>query len=450
MMTTTWGRLLWLVLAAALAAGCTDSQRPTATGKGTIRGVHAMVTAPNVSFLIEERSLETLAYRGTSSAQAFDDLTYNFNFDVRLPGSSAPRRLATETLTVVPDTDYVFALTGTLEHPSIVVWETPERMWNGDETVLQASAGHLAQSMGLLDVYLAPPGTAPAIGEARGTLAFGDKLEPFEIEKGDYVLTITAGGDPSNVLFRSTTQGLTERTSVMFTLQDPDPSLTSNLSAQRVTREGAATRLVDNRFPATRRFFHAAQGTANVDVVVDGDFANPAVPGLAYGTLSADVPVPSGETEFAFTQAGNSGAILLEDEEAVSGNTRSTTFLAGAPGDLAMMTLTDDRRPVTDIAKLRMTFLSQSIEKADFWLLKAGTNIADSAPNFPNFATQTSSGYLTLAPGKYELTVTFGDDDTVAVGPVPVNLAEGDIVELAVIDTADPNVLDVVTYTPSP
>lgn len=447
-MKTTWGRILWLVAAAALAAGCTESQRPTATGKGTIRGVHAMVSAPNVSFLIEERSLETLSYRATSSAQAFDDLTYNFNFDVRLPGSSAPRRLATETLTVVPDTDYVFALTGTLEHPSIVLWETPERMWNGDETVLEVAAGHLAQSTGVVDVYLAPPGTAPATGEALGTLAFGDKLEPLEIEKGDYVLTITEGGHPANVLFRSGTQSLTERTSLMFTLQDPDPSLTSALSVQRVTREGAATRLVDSRFPATRRFFHAAQGTANVDVIVDGDFTNPAVPGLTYGTLSADVPVPSGETKFAFTQAGNSGAILFEDEEAVSGNTRSTTFLAGEPGDLAMVTLTDDRRPVTDVAKLRMTFLSQSIEEADFWLLKAGTDIADSAPNFPNFDAQTSSGYLTLAADKYELTVTFGDDDTVAVGPVPVNLVAGDIVELAVIDTADPNVLDVVTYDP--
>lgn len=447
-MTTIGGRLLGLALLAVLAAGCTESQRPTASGKGTIRGVHAMVTAPNVAFLIEERSLDTLSYRATTSAQAFDDLTYNFNFDVLLPGSESPRRLATETLTVVPDTDYVFAVTGTLDEPSIVLWETPERMWNGDETVLEVSAGHLASSTGDVDVYVAPPGTAPAVGEARGRLSFGDKLDPFEIEKGDYVLTITAAGDPANVLFRSGTQKLTERTSLMFTLQDPDPSLTSPVSVQRVTREGASTRLADSRFRATRRFFHAAQGTAGVDVVVDGDFTAPAVTGLAFGALSAEVPVPSGETAFAFTQAGNSGAILLEDEEAVSGNTRSTTFLAGEPGDLGMVTLVDDRRSVTDVAKIRMTFLSQTIEEADFWLLKAGTDLADSRPNFPSFDTLTSSGYLTLAPGKYELSVTFGDDDTLAVGPVAINLAAGDLVELAVVDTADPNVLDVVVYDP--
>jgi hypothetical protein len=142
-MTTTSRRLLGLLLATALC-GCAESERPTSTGEGTIRGVHAIATAPDVAFLIEERSLGTLAFRGSTSAQAFDDLTYNFNFDVLLPGSTTVERLATETLTVVPETDYVFVLTGTLDEPSILLWETPERAWNGDETVLEVSAGHLA------------------------------------------------------------------------------------------------------------------------------------------------------------------------------------------------------------------------------------------------------------------------------------------------------------------
>lgn len=68
--------LLALVLTGMLlGGGCTESQRPTATGKGSIRGVHAIASAPDVSFLIEERALGSLAYRGTTGAQPFDDLT---------------------------------------------------------------------------------------------------------------------------------------------------------------------------------------------------------------------------------------------------------------------------------------------------------------------------------------------------------------------------------------
>ncbi|HZD52842.1 MAG TPA: DUF4397 domain-containing protein, partial [Woeseiaceae bacterium] len=150
-------RPLFAVLLAALLFGCTESQRQEANGKGSIRGVNAISTAPAVTFLIEERSLGTLSYKEVTSAQDFDDLSFNFNFDVRLPGDDGPRRLATEPLKVERDNDYVFALTGSLDQPSIIVWETPERMWNGDETSLEASAGDLAPGTGTVDVYLAAP-----------------------------------------------------------------------------------------------------------------------------------------------------------------------------------------------------------------------------------------------------------------------------------------------------
>lgn len=447
-MSITSRPLLALMLLGVFLAGCTESQRPTATGEGTIRGVHAMPTAPGVIFLIEERALGTVSYKGSTGAETFDDLTYDFNFDVRLPGDAESRRLATQSLTVVPDTDYVFALTGSLDDPSIVLWETPERMWNGDETVLEISAGHLAPSVGDLDVYLAAPGTAPVAGDARGTLSFGDKLEPFEVEAGDYVLTLTTAGDPSDVLFRSTTHGLTERTSITYTVQDADPSITSTVSVQRASRNGSTSNVADARFPATRRFFHAAHGVTNVDVVADEDFNAPLVANLAFGTLSNDVAVPAGETNFSFTQAGNPGSIVHEEEQTVTRNTRSTTFLAGGGSELELVTLADNRRPIADLAKLRMTFISQNQEQVDLWLLEAGTDIADTSPNFPNVDTGDNSGYLQLAGGNYELTVTFGDEETVAVGPVPIDLANGDVVELVIIDTADPNVLDVVVYDP--
>jgi hypothetical protein len=440
--------LLLLTGAASLLGACLETSRPTPSGEGNIRGLHAMSTAPDVNFLIEERSLGSIAYKATTSAEAFDDFTYNFRFETRLPGDAGVRRIAARSLAVVPDTDYVFVLTGTLGAPSILLWESPERQWAGTETVLEVAVGHVAASVGEVDVFLAPLGTAPAVGQERGSLAFGERLPNFDVEDGDYVLTITAAGDPANVLFRSGTQGLNERTSILYTIQDADPSITSGISVRRVDQAGTSVEISDPRLPPTRRFFHAALGVTNLDVVVDEDFAAPVVANLAFGTLSTDAPVPSGASTFSFTQAGNPGAVLLEDEDTVSANTRSTAFLTGPPGDLDIVSFSDDRRSIAGLAKLRITQVSTNFEDADLYLVTAGTDIADVNPNFPSIDSRVSTGYLQLEAGSYELTVTVTGEKTVAAGPLALELANGDVVELAIVDTADPNLLDLVVYDP--
>src|SRR5690606_30365973 len=163
----------------------------------------------------------------------FDDLSYSFHFDSRTPGQSSLTRIATQSLDVAADMDYVFVLTGTLAAPSILLWEAEQRRWEGAETTFEASAGHLSPGLGAIDVYFAEPGTAPVAGSARGTLSFGERLPPFEVETGSYRLTITEAGNPAAILFRSTPRTHNERTSVLFTVQDADASITSNLSVRR-------------------------------------------------------------------------------------------------------------------------------------------------------------------------------------------------------------------------
>ncbi|MEX2124074.1 MAG: DUF4397 domain-containing protein [Woeseia sp.] len=438
-----------IVLMAAVSlmlGGCSESTRPEATGKGNIRGIHAVPTAPEVTFLIEERALGNVTYKNVTSAQEFDDLTYNFNFDTRLPGDSGLTRIATETVTVVPDTNYDFVLTGTVNAPSIVLWETAERQWDGAETVLEVSAGHLASGTAAVDIYFAPPGTAPVLGSARGTLSFGDRLPAFEAENGEYRLIVTEQGNPAAVLFTSTTRDYTERTSVLFTIQDADPSITSGLSVRRIEQSSNSVEVGDATFPPTRRFFNSAFGSGIIDIYVDDDFVTPIVSNLVHGGLSADVPVPAGESTYTYTAVGNPGAILLEDEDTVVANTRGTNYVTGEAGDLEIAVFADDRRPVTGFAKIRVTQVAASFDSVDAYLVAADIDIADVGPNLPRLGANASSGYLHLNPGNYELTVTEVGEKTVLAGPVPISLASGGIVETAIIDTADPNQLNVVIY----
>ncbi|HWM28122.1 MAG TPA: DUF4397 domain-containing protein, partial [Woeseiaceae bacterium] len=393
-MTIVLRYALALAAAGLLLGGCAESTRPEATGKGNIRGINSVATGADVTFLIEERSLGGLPYKNATSVQEFDDLTYNFNFDAPVPGQSQLRRIATETVDVVPDTNYDFVLTGTVDAPSIVLWESAERQWEGSETEFEVSVGHVASGTGAVDVYFAARGSAPVAGSARGTLSFGERLPAFEVENGEYQLIVTDAGNPAAVLFTARSRDYTERTNVLFTIQDADPSITSSLSVRRID-QGGSVEVGDVNFPPTWRFFNSAFGSGNIDVYLDDDFATPIVGNLAHGSVSADVPVPVGDVTYTYTAAGNPGAILHEDEDTVAANTRSTNFVTGEAGDLGVVDIIDDRRPVSNFNKIRINQVAAGFATVDVYLVRSDIDIADVTRSL-TLAANANSGYLRL------------------------------------------------------
>ena len=72
--------------ALALAACGGDSSLPEATGKGTVRAINAIATSPEFVFLIEERGIDSVAYKQATSSASWDDLGYTFNLDVLFLG----------------------------------------------------------------------------------------------------------------------------------------------------------------------------------------------------------------------------------------------------------------------------------------------------------------------------------------------------------------------------
>lgn len=432
---------------AALTLGCVESNRPEATGKGNIRGLHAIVDGPEVVFRIEERSLGAINYKSVTSVAPFDDLSYQFNFDAALPGDSQQTRIASRQVTVVPDVDYLFVLTGPFNDADILLWENDVRQWEGSEEVAEVSAGHLSTMLGEVDLYLVAAGTAPVAGQARGTLAFGERLDGFDVDSGSYQVVVTPAGDAGTILFRSTSHTLNERTTTLYTIHDADPSITSGVSVRRISGSGGAAELGEANSPPTRRFFHAASGTGNFDVYVGENFTSAIVSDVAYGTVTADVPVPRGDSDYTFTAAGNVGAVLLEDETNIVANARNTSFLVGPPDDLDVLDLVDDRRPVVGTTKVRIVQLAESFDNnVDIYLRAAGTDIADVSPTFLNVNSPSSSGYTRLKPDNYEITVTKTGEKTPVAQVLSLNLAARTIAEIAIIDAVDPTRVDVLRY----
>ena len=195
--------LLAAIVAITIGACGSESQFPVATGEGTIRMINAVPTSPDIVFRIEERRIDTVAYRNNSAPQQWDDLEYTFNFEYTRLLAVDPTRVASQLLDVVRDTEYTLVLRGSLETPTVNIWEIAERSFTDADTVFEMRLGHAADVLGPIDVYIGTEGVAPAPGAQAATLAPGEVSIPSDIEAGTYVITVTTAGDAADILFES-------------------------------------------------------------------------------------------------------------------------------------------------------------------------------------------------------------------------------------------------------
>jgi hypothetical protein len=439
-------RSLILAALAALSLGaCTETNLPEATGKGNLRGINAIITSPEVLFLVEERALSALTYKGGASTR-FDNLSYNVNFDVLFPGDTSRTRVATAAVDVVVNTEYVFALTGSLETPTLVLFEYPERQWTGNETVFESRVFHLAATAAQLDVYLAAPDTVPVIGDRRTTIAFGEMSPAFDSNAGNYDLVLTAHDDPGAILYRSRAIAQAGASSVIYSIFDPDPSITGNLSVRLMGAGNASAELADDNIAPTIRLMHAALPTGNVDLYADDDFTTALLTDVAFTELTPEIDFALTTVPLTFTPTGNTGVLLLEDNLTVLPGTRTTVFLISDNAVLDIIAFNDDHRPVETTGRLRLVHLADNAALVDLYIFPTGEVIADNFPRFFSLPFRATTGYANIDEGSYQIAITLPASKDIIGGPLTLDLSLGEVVELAIRDTTDPNVFEVVVY----
>ncbi len=443
-MTGIFRALIVAVLAAAILGGCAETSLPEATGKGTINMINAMPASPSVAFLIEERLLGGVAYKVAHGAQPFDDLTYNFNFEYIIPGGTGPIRTATVSLDVIADNQHTFVLTGSVTAPDVMVWERPQRVWDGAETVFEAAIAHLSSALGDVDVYFATTGTTPVLGEERAKLSFGERMPEIDLENGEYEFIVTARNDPATILYKSGPVTYSARVSYVQAIFDTDASITGNISVRSFSTLGLSSELPDTNSMPTLRTLHAAFGTENIDIYRDNDFTAPIFSNLAFGETTGDLQVPFGAVDYTYTAVGNPGAIINDLNQLIPNGQRVSAFLIGMQGsELSRITLVDDRRSVETHAKLRLVHGAANFETLDLYLVDTGTDITDIDPLAANLTFAFVSDFGPTIPGNYDLILTLPGEKTFIAGPIRVDIVNGDVVELLILDTVDPAIAEV-------
>ena len=442
-------------LLVAPLSGCAESQRPEATGKGTIRAINASLTAPQITYRLEECGLvpgcsafANLGYKQATAASPFDDLPYRVNFDYRFVGDAERTRVASVDFQLVANQDYLFVFTGTLAAPRVLTWERPIREWEDTETVMEVAFGHLAPQFGDVDIYFDAPGTDPVAGQARASLSANNRSPILELESGNYQLTFTARDDPTNILYRSIAANFAARGNFLFAIFDTDPGHTGNVAVEVINAAGGGTELFDENVRPTLRTLHAAIDQPSIDLYRDGDFSAPLIPDTAYGTVSAEVESVAASSTYTFTQAGNEGNILLETDFSIGGASRVTRVLLRTSQGLTTIAATDDFRPTEDGVKVRFINSVLNQDALDIYVVEAGTDINDElvVPEINNILPGGNPGYSFALPIEYDIYITEFDSKTVLAGPLNVSYATGEVRHYIILETADPNVLTLLEY----
>ncbi len=447
-------RRVFLLLAGltafALAACTGDSSLPTATGKGSIRAINAINTSPEIGLLIEERLLASVNYKNSTRVERYDDLDYTFNFEVLFPGNSTTTRVASQSLKVAANKDYVFLVSGALANPTITIWEGDERSFDGTETVFEARFGHASESLGPVDVYFAAPGIAPAIGMEVATLSFGDVVPAVDFTAGDYVITVTQAGDPSTIRYKSRTVPFLPQNANIITFFDADANDTAPVSVRVITASGGNVRRPDARFPPTVRFIHASADLGDADIYDDASLVTPIVTNQIFGDVTSDLDVARGTSTISYTAAGNAGVLLLESTLVAAAGTHNEFIVVGQSGSFDTLGFIPDRRSVETFVKFRLFHAAANHDLMDVYVVDAGTVIDDALPLLPQLNFASLPFNVTFDAGSFDMYLTPpGDKTIILAGPVRINPVLGDVIDAIALDTVDPATAE-IRFLPQP
>lgn len=450
-----------LLAGSVLAGACSDSNNgDTVTGEGSIRALHAISNLGPVDFLIEETLLGRVEFQGATGIAEYDDLEYEFRFEILLPEDDIdePTELASRTLSVASDQEYTFVLSGTLDNPQLFLWQQFGRDWaeeiedaednDTEVTVMEVSFGHISTVLGAVDVYLEEPGTSPTASTPRASLSFSEFNPAVELTAGDYQLVVTPAGNPDTLLFASNPLTLSAANSTLITLID-DGGFTTADFAVNVLGSNTGSSLADIDVSAAISAVHAALGTGPVDVFDSSDFSNPLIEDLSFGMISPEIEFAEENLEFVATPANDLGVFLTQDNINIFDGTYNRLFFVGLPGDIQAVARRYDRSTVATHARFQLFNAAVRFSSIDIYVVDLDTDIQLIGPSYSSVLFATGFDYALREADSYNIYVTEPGTNNVIAGPLRVDMAESENYSLIVVDSANLSAVDLLFFQES-
>jgi len=434
---------LALFLGALSLSGCNSSSSddpvPGPDPTSELRVLHASPDAPKVNVLAGGVAvLEGVDYKIGSGYLTVPAGTLTAAVDGILPGDDTATVIGPVNLDLQSGTRYTVVAFGEVAAIEPLVVTVPVETIGANETRVQVL--HAAPAAPEVDVFVVEPGISDPTGRLPlGTFDQKEILGPVTVDAGEYRILVTLAGD-TGVVFDSGPVTLPGSADLLLAAVNNTAAGSAPISL--VAMDGAGSfEILDTNTPANVRVVHASADAPAVDVVVNDDFLNPLVPGLAFPEATAYVAPPPGEYNVKVVAAGIPP--VIDVDVTLEAGERYTVIavglaLGGTPG-IEPLVLVDDPRSVATEAKVRLVHASTLAGEVDIYVTAPGASLDTSTPAFTAVPFKTDTGYVSLREGTYDVSVTQTGSTIPAIGPVPLNLEAGGVYVAIARDSAGPN-----------
>lgn len=413
-----------------------------------VQVIHAVANAPAVDVTNGAATL----YTGVEFKQAtgFNPVFYGetaLSVNANLPDGSQATVIGPANVPLQPGNEYSIVAVG-----SVGSMATPVQPIVVSNAVTPVTAGnvrvqvvHGAAGAPPVDIHVTGPAdpVVPANAIAGGSTPFGAFSDQLEVPAGDYRIRVTLPGD-SDPVFDSGTVALPAGADLVVVAIDNTVAGRSDGDASPITllvADGTSSfEILDAATPADLRVVHAVPDLNGVDVYVNDPMAmgTPAIPDLDFpevfpavtpGAPDNYLELPAGTYSVLVTVAGNAGIIgIPATDVALEAGAQYTVYASNtlAAGIEPFITV-DDSRSIATEARVRLIHLAPSADLVDIYVTAPGTSIAGLMPTFAGVDFQEETGYVSLVPGDYEVTVTVAGTKTAAIGPASISIDAGGV-----------------------
>ncbi len=426
-------KIFAVLLAALTLIGCDQGRQAPAKTR-----VHVVNAAPSFAQLWYRReqtdSPDALAFKAVA-AHDYDVDTYDFFVYQRRVATQDVLNTWTWAKQLVNDKDYTFVFAETAGQLSPQIVEYSPKLANSGDT--QIAVVHAGESLPAMDVYVQPAGVGIAGATPRGSVNFLGQIAPKTFANGSYEITLTAAGDPNNVVFAATAVDLAAGVTNVLVIAD-DKGLGTTAISVIMAQDSSFVLYSANATASVRAINVADDGTAR-DFAINHEYSPPILPAIPYGTVTSYVTVPvNASLPISVTPAGNPGVLELDTQLSAAPGTLNTVMFAGPAGTLAPQIVTDDRRRIRSEAKLRfLNAANQFATVTEIVLLPPGTTDQTTIAATTALVAPGVTDYLYIKPGPYDLLFRETGTNAVRAGPIPVTLADGGIYGVLTLNGPD-------------